>query len=714
MAKENTYYWPKKNATQSFQFPALNGGLNLRDAEINLKDNESPEIVNLWWSDGVLRSRPGQELAASGWGDGEQSGESFEAIDTVYASTPFQEGILVHIGASFYTVHGDFHEFRRVSGTEDFTSVPRNTGTFFRFGEDLYYKNAGGFYRFQYKAHAQNASPLTVSKVTDEAFTPTILINANPATGSGDLYQPENRLSPKKRVTYNASVTESMVRKTGNGVTRAFFMGVTSAGNLNDVASVYIDDAYIEPALYSFNARTGTIIFDTAPSKNAVITFNLSVRDNEYHLPVDRIEAVTEVKLWSNGHKTTLSAGKDYTVDLSTGIVTFTTVPPVTNPPTNNTVEITYSKANPDALNAVMNCPYAGVCGTGKDLCVVCGGGSNQENAFFWSGNTEYGLDMTYWPIDQYNFSVTTITGFGEQYDQMFVFQRDRIGKLNMNVEAVNERNVISLTYEGVNDRIGCDLPQSVQLIENNLTFANTSGGVYRILSSSAAYENNVQRISDKINGSTVRPGLLYDFRVAGNGDVVSMDDGKRYWLAVNGHIWLWEYSISAESDPVWFYFTGLSPLSMSIRNDVVFVFDAQNRAAKLSEEIYDDFETPIRKVYQFPVRNFGGYDRLKDVRTVIFSLGADTPSEISVVYQTDYETREDRIDLAVSGNDRLTNRDLTIRDLSAQRYAATFRREPHCNHVRHFSMRLESEAQGKTIALYSAEILMRYSGRDR
>ena len=30
-----------------FKTQAIDGGLNLRDAEINLKDNESPEIVNL-------------------------------------------------------------------------------------------------------------------------------------------------------------------------------------------------------------------------------------------------------------------------------------------------------------------------------------------------------------------------------------------------------------------------------------------------------------------------------------------------------------------------------------------------------------------------------------------------------------------------------------------------------------------------------------------
>ncbi|MBQ9493797.1 MAG: hypothetical protein IJR54_08715, partial [Oscillibacter sp.] len=57
---------PSPRKTYSFRFGALNGGLNIRDAEINLKDNESPEIVNLWWEDGVLQARPGQVRATSG------------------------------------------------------------------------------------------------------------------------------------------------------------------------------------------------------------------------------------------------------------------------------------------------------------------------------------------------------------------------------------------------------------------------------------------------------------------------------------------------------------------------------------------------------------------------------------------------------------------------------------------------------------------------
>ncbi|MBQ7681646.1 MAG: hypothetical protein IJT31_05490, partial [Oscillibacter sp.] len=391
----------------------------------------------------------------------------------------------------------------------------------------------------------------------------------------------------------------------------------------------------------------------------------------------------------------------------------FTSAPPVSDPPRNNTVEITYSKANSTVYNYVMNCPYAAVYGTGNALCAVVGGNASVPNRFHWSGTTENGIDISYWPVLNYNLADSEITGFAKQYDQMFVFQRDKIGKLDASTESVNGRDTVSLAYTGVNDTIGCDLPQSIQLIENNLTFANKSGGVYQILSASAAYENNVQCISQKVNGSNVRPGLLYDMRIAGSGPVCSLDDGKRYWLAVNGHVWLWDYAISDSKNPAWFYFTGLDARALSIRDGTPCLFNAALRTVRLGPTL-SDFGEGIWKAYQFPARHFGSYDRLKDVDTALFSLRADAPSDVSVLYETDYETRADRVNLHVEGHDRLTDRNLEVRDLSVPRHAAVFKRRPKCRHVRHFSLRLENNTAGQNLAPYSVELRVRYEGRER
>ena len=572
--------------------------------------------------------------------------------------------------------------------------------------------------------------------MTENSFVPTIVINADPATGSGTLYQPENRLSPKKRVIYTANAEEVTVTRTGNGTRRAFLLGengATDGGNetsltaaqlarLQTVKNVFVGNAFTESALYTFDKSTGSVIFNSPPEDGTAITITVNVGNLDYHLPVEYVDEISEVRV----DNLVMREGSDYTVDLYGGVVTFLKAPPVTNPPTTNTVEIVYSKRNTTALNAVMDCPYCAVYGSGTQLCIVAAGSESQPNAVFWTGhavqwNDGMGdsgpvLNPSYWPMTYYNLVgdfQDPVTGFGKQYSQLIVFKKRSVGKLNSSVETIDGRDNLSLTYERVNDRIGCWCPGSIQLIENNLVFCDKSG-VYMLRSASAAYENNVLCISGKVNGSRERPGLLLDLETAGDGPVSSLDDGRRYWLAVNGHVWVWDYELSTAENPVWFYFTGIAtPAAWFLADGSTYHLNTAGRVTKLGRT-FTDYGAAIPKVYQFPVRNFGSYDRLKDVLDVLFSTRADVKSNTTVIYETDYENRADRVNIATEGYDRLSERDLTIRDLSVPRYAATFRRKPMCRHVRHFALRLENREAGCDLSLFFVQVQIRFLGKDR
>ena len=683
-----------KRREKTFTFAPLDGGLNLRDAEINLKNNESPEMENLWWEDGGLRSRPGQQVAASGWGGGSYSGYQFGARDIVYAAAGFEEGIVAHIGASLYTWHGRFSELRRVDGLSAVvTGVPRNAGTFFRSGGALYYKNIGGFFRLTYDArHSTLASPFTLTRVADNAYIPTVLVNADPASGKGDEYESPNCLSPFKRVLYTPTASRETAVRTGNGLQRAFVVGATAAQNLRGVSAVYADNALLKPALYSADIRTGTVIFNAPPAEGVTLTFELAIGALSYKLPEENVSDVAEVKV----DGLTMTPGSDYTADLSGGVVTFAEAPPASGA---NAVAITYSKADAAALAEVTGCPCAGTAGDGT---IFVGGALARPNAVRCSGLAGGAPDASYWPLDAKTFVGGGVTAFGGSV----VFQPGQIGRLTPSFQSVNGARRVSLAYSAIHETVGCDLPGSVRFVGNHWLFANKSGGVYQLR------ENGAARLSEKVNGSDTRPGLLYDFRVAGSAPVCSLDDGKRYWLAVNGHVWLWDYSVSDEKNPVWFYFTGLSPRALAMRDGAPLLLDTP-RVVRLGA-VYSDFGEPIRKVCQLPARNFGSYDRLKNVRSVLFSLRADEPSEVSVTYETDYETRADAVPLSVPGYDRLTERDLEVRDLSVPRRAAAFRRRPECRHVRHFAVRLENNAAGQDLAPYSVEIQVRYEGREK
>lgn len=621
---------PAPRPTRAVDFPRLDGGLNLWELDYRLDSNQSPEMKNLWWQDGVLQCRDGQRYVT----DASDLGTGYTCFRELFWDCAF-----FHIGTKLYylpvpltTLGEELLELKELCG-----GVPENRGTFFRYGDWLFYKNRGGFFKITYDPDGDPV--FSAGSVVDDAYTPVIAINADPSSGAGDLYQPENRISPKKTIRYNAE----------------------------EGATVY-------------------------------------------QLPVTEVDSVDEVIVGGE----TLAAA-DYTVDLVKGTVTFKSAPPVTDPPTNNTVEITYSKANEDAYNSVMDCPYVEVYGGDQCVCLVLGGCSAQPNAFFWNGNDDVSMNAAYFPMSFYNLAGDTedrITGFGRQYGHLIVFKEKSVGKANFNIVDVDGRNSIQLTYTAINSRIGCDLPWSIQLIDNNLVFCNSYQGVHLVRDSTAALENNIECLSRNVNGTAQRPGLLEAVRAVGSDAVCSFDDDNRYWLCANGQVFMWDYLLSAWKAPSWFYLTNIKAVSFFSTGSRTYHVDAAGRVTLFRRD-FMDYGGAIEKVYQFPPQFFDTYDQLKDIMSCLFAVRSDTDSVVRIQYQTDYETREDLTDIS-SMSWHLAPRNLAYRCLSIQRFAHVARRRPGCRHVRHFAMRLYNNEIAQDLAIVSAQIYYRYTGRER
>ena len=64
------------NREYSAAFSNLCGGINLRDPDYRMKASESPEMKNLIWQDGMLRSRKGQR-----WLSSTQPGTGYAAFE---------------------------------------------------------------------------------------------------------------------------------------------------------------------------------------------------------------------------------------------------------------------------------------------------------------------------------------------------------------------------------------------------------------------------------------------------------------------------------------------------------------------------------------------------------------------------------------------------------------------------------------------------------
>lgn len=634
---------PKTEYVQTFE--NLNGGLNLYDLDYLLKPNESPEMKNLNWHNGVLSSRDGQRYIQPAMG-----------ARCITCAPELFHGYLVYHEWGYLCVIDPRAEDPKKYKIHKRVGTAR--GTFFRYGEYLMYKTKGGYYRIEYNDSfdptVDYSYPLRATEIIDgfasislpgysayaHAYTPVIQINTDPATGAGDLYQPENRLSSYKTVWYNTAANAT-----------------------------------------------------------------------EYHLPVTGIDRVSGVQVDGMWYQ----EGRDFTVDTQAGTVTFQTAPPVTDPPTNNTVIITYQKANNDAYNSVMDCPYAAVFGGNTDLCIVVGGCEAQPNAFFWSGNNSTAMDPTYFPMLHYNLAGDThdpITGFGRQQNMLVVFQTNAVGRANYGTEEINGRAQITMNYTRINSEVGCDLPWTIQLVENNLVFCNRQRGVHFIKDSSAAYENNIVNISQKVNGTPTRNGLTAMLHGADADVVCSFDNGRKYCVAAGGQVYEWDYTLSPYTNPTWFYHDGIAAVCFAHDGVDLWHIDWQGRITQFVRT-FMDYGGPIDKIYRFPTQNFGTYDRLKNIKSVLFSARADACMDTIITWGCDYGERVDATPI-VSEMYALIPRDLSCRNLAVKQYAFVARRKPGYHNIRHFTMKLTNNKPGDDLSVVSAQIFYTFQGRER
>lgn len=628
--KDNAYGTAYPSPTEhTLDLSTLNGGLNLWDLEYKLPSNQSPDLLNMYWKDGAISSRPGQAYVYE-----PEENDSYGAFYACH-ERPWHDKWICHKGTKLYAVNptnGTHTQIYSGTLTEEYG------GSFFVFKEYLFYMNGHEYVRVSW-----DGSSITAADVVP--YVPTVVLNRKPDGTGGDLYEDENRLSAGKKVSFTAD------------------------GTSVDYVLPYMD-------------------LDDTPLTAVVNGVEMEEDDG-------------------------------FSVNRMTGVVTFDTAPAQTALPVVNNVTITCYVSDSDAVDSVLKCKCATAYSTGSSIVVVCGGAPKQPNAYFWSGNTAYGLDPSYFPYGYYNFAGVNneyITGFGKQQNLLVIFKEHSIGKTYFDTTSMDDLTSINLPYTPVNDIIGCTYERSIRLVQNNLVFANDDSGVYVLLDTSSAGENNVLRISRNVNGNQSNRGLLYDLRASEDYEVCAYDDGERYWLCANGKAYLWDYEISSfrtkEEKLSWFLLDNIAPICWMKTPAVDYYGRADGALVKFVPQ-FADFGEPFMRRYTFAVQHFGTYDVLKDVQRVIFATRSDTGCLINVKYKTDYEERDDLTLVDLRGVS-LVPRDLSHRILRLIKYAGTAIRIPRCFHIRHFSMTLYNDVPFTDMGVIGAQIVYRYSRRDR
>lgn len=587
-----------------------------------LKSSESPDMLNLMWRDGVLRARYGQRYVMQ-----YLMGDFYACYKKLWHGYVF-----AHYSTALYCF-----DPAASSPTPQILSsaIPLYKGTFFAYGDKLYYKTRGIYKEI---TATETATGWSFSAATVLGYTPVIQINTDPHNGSGDLYQPENRLTAKKEVQYNAVANW-----------KDYYLPVKA----DYIYAVYVDGVQLLSG-WSYDPYVGKVIFQTAP--------------------------------------------------------------PVTDPPTNNTVRIIYSLTNTQAQLSIDRCRVAEVYGGTGELCVIMSGNEDQPNAYYWSGNSNLKMDPTYFPIEQVQLAGNNddaVTGFGQQQNNLIVFKERSIGKTAIGAQEINGRIYVDMPYTPINPNVGCDYPDSIQLVENNLVFANSRNGVYMLLDTTEANENNIIPISRKVN-------KLFIGALAGtNKELVgSFDDGKYYWLSFpeDGFCLCWDYADSNYSNPAWFPQGGIYATSFvdgrpwDDGNGAIYYDRSKGKFAAFTDTL-TDYGNVFSKRYVTPVLNFGSADCRKNINSVVVELDAHGEACADLSYYTEYGGWSEPTPLEVT-EDYEPDRTPGKRHVSYQ-HPAFFRRRPMARRVLSFQIVFQN-SDTADMPLKSLQIFYNLQGRLR
>lgn len=319
-----------------------------------------------------------------------------------------------------------------------------------------------------------------------------------------------------------------------------------------------------------------------------------------------------------------------FTADYAKGEVTFQSAP-VTG--TNN-VEITAYKTVQEDIDKVMRCTlYATYGGNNNSRLFLAGDGNS---CFYFSGVA----DATYFPAQSYariGNDDDDIQGFGEQYDVLIAFKSNEIYGL----EYYTDKDGIGrFSSYRVNSKIGCDAPNSIQLINNQLTWLSTKHGVCTLVSTVIEDERNVRVISRNVDGGYRVAGLLQEENLQ---NATSIDYEGKYFLAVNERVYVWDYLMSPYANTgkldadakrlSWFLFDNFN-VSSFVNKKLDLLYSTGSKLVILTNE-YSDFGKPIHAKYQTPFMQFE-VNYLKTIKNMYVQCRADTASVINITYFTE------------------------------------------------------------------------------
>ena len=495
------------------------GGVNLSRLPENIDDNQSSDMLNMWNDSCMLRLRPGlcrtiEQQYGPIVGVYPRDGHQLLLKRITCSGTVTQEkhGIYIVTGRAVLSYDGaqierlptlitydnsrwnyyydDFSIASCVLLPADsfFQQMTDGSGETWKGEGDTVFLFGSGYFLTIAPQVIYWPFPIGEVHVTADyvvsyrsPYVPTITTDTKPA-GSGTADEPRNFLTPQ--------------------VTQAFT--ADSSGTVYKLADSGLDNGAV-------------CVVYTNPATGVTLDYEIAA-----------------------GQTSDTQGGISVTVDRSAGTVTFGTAPVGASGVKNN-VQVTYSKTV-YAANPVFQCSvgswYGGTMGQTGGNRIFLSGNTGAPSTLYYSAADNPG----YFPDDAMiavGDPADPVTAFGEQFNILVIFKKFGIYSLSCSGSGEDASYSVTLVHSGD----GCDMPGSVQLVRNVLTWANSRDGIFLLHSTQIKDERAVVNISRNINSRLL---ALDAATLAG---ACSAADGHGYLLFAGENVFVWQFdSLSAKN----------------------------------------------------------------------------------------------------------------------------------------------------------------------
>ena len=540
-------------APKTLKVSDLAGGLNLRDGVSEVLDNQLTQAKNVWWQDGVLKTRPGikglgevfvgriteQKVSQKMWPEIKHRADGVEYVLTVIKkdenvdySGKYRTALKFFWQSGARVLEIDWLTFDEEISyfvTQDKTAVY------------LYTSNCE-IYKMRYLPNSEVNNFELVSP--NDFYIPTVLTNClsdDSATRNkprGDVIECFNLLTPYYKAIYS-TVNKDLFSNDKNAQNMFYILPF-------DAGSLSLKEAMITVKITYKDGKTATHQIVTNASsvmeKEANSTDNLVMKFGRT-LSCSYISFYTvEVDAEGDEIAKIKTLSEDDYLENNMEII-------APNYSFSNVITTTFDKQK---VFNMTQCEWfgGGTEGIAGGTRLFLGGNTAEanKNLVVWSdlNNPLYFPENNYFRVGE---NSSAVTGFGKQADMLVIFKENGSGiyytkyQQNGDITAEDLINQSVVDYVAssvyfplvqVNPNVGCSYPETIQLCRNRLVWLGDNGNVYTLVNESQYNERSVFCVSEMVRR---------DLRQSVWGTPTACDWNGFYCLMCGNKLYLMDYN---------------------------------------------------------------------------------------------------------------------------------------------------------------------------